>query len=387
MPARRHERRSRPASFRLCVALLAALLALSACGADDENDSGAATTATAPPSTTEGGERLARTDGDPRVETVATGLEVPWGIAFLPDGDALVTERPGRVRLLDAAGELRGEPVARIDVAAQGEGGLLGLALDPQFEDNRFVYLYFTTPDGMRLARYRFEDGRLSEDGVILGEIQAGPIHDSGRIAFGPDERLYIATGDAGRPQLAQDPDSRNGKFLRMTPEQYRGDGGEAEIFSLGHRNPQGLDWEPGSGRLVATEHGPTGDDEINAIREGRNYGWPRVTGTDHGDFAAPLVVYRETIAPSGATFVTQPGSAWTGDLLVAALRGEQLRRVALEGDGDRGEPLFEGRFGRLRTVAEAPDGSLYVLTSNRDGRGDPVAEDDRILRIVPPRG
>ena len=387
MPARRHERRARPASFRLCVALLAALLALPACGGDDENDSGAVTTATAPPSTTEGGERLARTDGDPRVETVATGLEVPWDIAFLPDGRALVTERPGRVRLLDAGGELRGEPVARIDVAAQGEGGLLGLALDPQFEDNRFVYLYLTAADGMRLARYRFEDGRLSEDAVILGEIQAGPIHDSGRIAFGPDERLYIATGDAGRPQLAQDPDSRNGKFLRMTPEQYRGDGGEAEIFSLGHRNPQGLDWEPGSGRLVATEHGPTGDDEINAIREGRNYGWPRVTGTDHGDFAAPLVVYRETIAPSGATFVTQPGSAWTGDLLVAALRGEQLRRVALEGDGDRGEALFEGRFGRLRTVVEAPDGSLYVLTSNRDGRGDPVAEDDRILRIVPPRG
>ncbi len=387
MLARRHDRRARPASFRLCLALLAALLALPGCGRDDENDSGAATTATAPPSTTEGGERLARTDGDPRVETVATGLEVPWDIAFLPDGRALVTERPGRVRLLDAGGELRGEPVARIDVAAQGEGGLLGLALDPQFEDNRFVYLYLTAADGMRLARYRFEDGRLSEDAVILGEIQAGPIHDSGRIAFGPDERLYIATGDAGRPQLAQDPDSRNGKFLRMTPEQYRGDGGEAEIFSLGHRNPQGLDWEPGSGRLVATEHGPTGDDEINAIREGRNYGWPRVTGADHGDFAAPLVVYRETIAPSGATFVTQPGSAWTGDLLVAALRGEQLRRVALEGDGDRGEPLFEGRFGRLRTVAEAPDGSLYVLTSNRDGRGDPVAEDDRILRIVPPRG
>ncbi len=381
-------------SSRLLLALLTALLALSACGGDDETGGAAGTTATTPPAapaaprtTTQRRERLARSDGAARVETVATGLEVPWDIALLPDGRALVTERPGRVRLLGADGRLRDEPLARVDVSAQGEGGLLGLALDPEFEDNRFVYLFFTTADGMRLARYRFRDGRLTEDAVILGDIEAGAIHDSGRIAFGPDERLYIATGDAGRPQLAQDPDSRNGKFLRMTPEQYRGEGGEAEIVSLGHRNPQGLDWEPGSDRLVATEHGPAGDDEINAIREGRNYGWPEVTGADHGDFAAPLVVYPETIAPSGATFVTRPGSSWTGDLLVAALRGEQLRRVPLDGNGDRGEALFEGRFGRLRTVVEAPDGSLYVLTSNRDGRGDPVAEDDRILRIVPPRG
>ena len=334
-----------------------------------------------PASTTQG-----REDGGAIVRTVASGLEVPWEIAFLPDGSALVTERPGRVRLLDTDGALREEPVARVDVSAEGEGGLLGLALDPAFEENRFVYLYYTTAEGMRLARHEFQGGRLTEDAVILGGIAAGPIHDSGRIAFGPDDRLYVLTGDAGQEALAQDEDSRNGKVLRLTPEQYRGAGGQPEMVSSGHRNPQGLDWEPGTGRLVATEHRPPGDDEINAIREGENYGWPEVTGEDHGDFTAPLAVYAKTIAPSGSTFVERRGSAWTGDYLVAALAGEQLRRVTFDGDRvTSDEPLFEGRFGRIRAVVEGPDGALYLLTSNRDGRGDPVAADDRILRVSPP--
>lgn len=325
--------------------------------------------------------------GGATVRTVATGLEVPWEIAFLPDGAALVTERPGRVRLLSAEGELRAEPVGRVDVAADGEGGLLGLALDPAFETNRFVYLYYTTAEGMRLARHRFSGGRLAEDAVILQDIQAGSIHDSGRIAFGPDRRLYVLTGDAGEEDLAQDEGSRNGKVLRLTPEQYRGDGGDPETVSLGHRNPQGLDWEPGTGRLVATEHGPSGYDEINVVRAGENYGWPEVTGEDHGDFAAPLAVYDETIAPSGSTFAEQPGSGWTGDYFVAALAGEQLRRLTIEGDRvTRNEPLFAGRFGRLRAVVEGPDGDLYLLTSNRDGRGDPTEDDDRICASRPRR-
>lgn len=367
----------------LLVLVLALAALLAGCGGEDEDGRPAAAsptpeaTATAPEQEPPAGQR---------VETVATGLEVPWEIAFLPDGSALVTERPGRVRLLTAAGTLRDEPVARIEVSAVGEGGLLGLALDPGFAENRFVYLYYTTADGMRVARHRYRDGRLTEEAVVLDGVVAGPIHDSGRIHFGPDDRLWIATGDAGRPDLAQDPGSLNGKFLRMSLEQVRGDGGRPEIVSLGHRNPQGFDWTA-DGRLLATEHGPSGDDEINAIRSGRNYGWPEVTGRDHGDFAAPLVVYEDTIAPSGATVVAAPGTAWSGDFLVAALRGRQLRRVRLEGGEpviDR--PLFEGRFGRLRTVVNGPDGALYVLTSNRDGRGSPVAEDDRILRITPPR-
>ena len=328
-----------------------------------------------------------------RVDTVATGLEVPWEIAFLPGGDALVTERPGRVRLLEADGGLREEPVATVDVSALGEGGLMGLALDPDFASSDLVYLYFTTAEGLRLERWRYTDGRLSREATLVSDIRAGPVHDSGRIAFGPDERLYVATGDAGDGELAQDDGSLNGKYLRLTPEQYRGDGEvRPQVVSKGHRNPQGFDWQPGTDRLISTEHGPSGGDgpqgydEVNEIREGADYGWPDAFGDDHEGFEAPLRVYEEAIAPSGATFVERDGSQWTGDYVFATLRGEALHRLRL--DGTRiveDQVLLEGEFGRLRTVVEGPDGALYVLTSNRDGRGSPAGEDDRILRVTPP--
>jgi glucose/arabinose dehydrogenase len=323
----------------------------------------------------------------PRVTTVARGLDIPWEIAFLPDGRALVTERPGRVRLLTRGGDLRGQPAARVAVSARGEGGLLGLAVDPRFERNRFVYLYYTTARGMRVARYRMRGDRLRRDRVILGGIAAGEIHDSGRIHFGPDGKLYIATGDAGVPDLSQRPGSRNGKFLRMAPRSFRGRGGRAEIVSRGHRNPQGFDWQPGTRRLVSTEHGPEGFDEINVIRKGANFGWPIVSGRDHGDFRRPIALYNPSIAPSGSTFVSRRGRAWSGDYLVASLRGEQLRRLVISRTGRvvRQRVHFRNRFGRLRAVTQAPDGSLYLLTSNRDGRGSPTGADDRILRVVPP--
>ncbi len=325
----------------------------------------------------------------PRVTTVARGLTVPWEIAFLPDGRALVTERPGRVRLLSADGKLQRRPVARVRVSADGEGGLLGLALDPRFgRSNRFVYLYYTTSSGMKLARYRFSGGRLRRDKVILGRIAAGPIHDSGRIAFGPDERLYVATGDAGDESLPQRPRSRNGKFLRLSPASYRGRGGSAQIFSRGHRNPQGFDWQPGTGRLVSTEHGPDTNDEVNVIRRGANYGWPLVNGPRHGRFVAPIATYSPSVAPSGATFVSRPGSAWTGDYLFATLVGEHIRRLEISRRGrvTAQQVLYRGRFGRLRAVVKAPNGSIYALTSNQDGRGAPNGADDRILRFRPPR-
>jgi glucose/arabinose dehydrogenase len=335
----------------------------------------------------------ARPSRRPRVRTVATGLEIPWEIAFLPNRSGLVTERPGRVRLLGADGRLRKRPVARVPVSAQGEGGLLGLALDPEFKRNRFVYLYYTTADGMRLERWRYSRGRLHRERSLVDGIAAGRVHDSGRIAFGPDRRLYVATGDSGDGELAQS-DSLNGKFLSLAPAQYRGDGGTPEIISRGHRNPQGFDWQPGTRRLIATEHGPTegldgpgGYDEVNRIVKGGNYGWPRVYGFDQSGFNAPLRVYRQPLAPSGASFVTRKGSAWTGDFIFACLRGEQLRRLRFRRDSITvDEPLLRGRFGRLRTVVEGPGGDLYVLTSNRDGRGVPGARDDRILRITPPR-
>jgi glucose/arabinose dehydrogenase len=329
-----------------------------------------------------------------RVTSVATGLEIPWEIAFLPDGRALVTERPGRVRLLGRDRELRREPVAHVQVSAVGEGGLLGLAVDPAFARNRFVYLYYTTAGGMRLERWRFSGGRLRRERSLVDGIAAGRIHDSGRIAFGPDRRLYVATGDSGDGELAQQTDSLNGKFLALSPAQYRGAGGRPEIISSGHRNPQGFDWEPGSRRLIATEHGPTegvdgpdGYDEVNRIVKGGNYGWPRVYGFNQAGFNAPLRVYRRPLAPSGAAFVTRRGSAWTGNFLFAALRGEQLRRLVFrDGHIVAEQALLRGRFGRFRTVVEGPDGALYALTSNRDGRGTPRTGDDRILRITPPR-
>lgn len=340
-------------------AALLCVLALAGCGGGDEPGSGSA--------------------GGPKVQTVATGLDTPWSIAWLPDRRALVTERPGRVRLLSASGELRDEPVGEVDVIESdgSESGLLGIAVDPEFADNGFVYLYRTTANGNEVARYRFADDRLTEDGVVVEGILAGPIHDGGRLAFGPDDRLYITTGETGDASLAQ-ADGLNGKVLRTAD--FRSDGVRPEIFTTGHRNVQGIDWEPGTDRLLITELGPDTGDEVNVLREGANYGWPDTDGE------RPLVNYEDVISPSGAAFVSRRGSSWTGDFVFANLGGEQLRRLSFDGERVSGdEALLEGDYGRLRDVAEGPDGALYVLTSNRDGRGNPDDEDDRIFRLTPP--
>jgi glucose/arabinose dehydrogenase len=192
---------------------------------------------------------------------LADGLEVPWDVAFLPDGRALVTERPGRVRLVERDGSLHREPVAVVETQAAGEGGLMGIATDPAFaQGRRYVYLYVTTVDGMELQRWRMAGDRLEREAVVLGGIRAGEIHDSGRIRFGPDRSLYVATGDAGQRELAQDSGSLNGKILRLTPQQYRGQTGRPEIVSLGHRNPQGLAWQPDNGS-------PVSDDDDRILR------------------------------------------------------------------------------------------------------------------------
>jgi glucose/arabinose dehydrogenase len=384
-------------------------VALTACGADAPTPSAGPVSPTAAPSrvATAAASPMASpvaspvanpegAAGGPQVDVFSSGLEVPWDLAFLPDGRMLVTERPGRVRLVERDGAVRAAPVARVAASAQGEGGLLGLDLDPQFaEGKRFAYLFVTTTQGMQVQRWRVEpDATMTRDTVVLGGIRAGRVHDSGRLRFGPDGNLYVATGDAGEGRLAQQRSSLNGKVLRLTPEQYRSSTDRPTVVSIGHRNPQGLDWEPGTGRLVITDHGPSGFDgpsccdEVDVVVAGGDYGWPQVFGRDHGRFRAPAMLWQQTIAPSGAAFVSRPGSSWTGSYVVAALRGRALHRLTLTGDRTTGEEvLLAGTYGRLRAVVEGPDGALYVTTSNRDGRGDPSAEDDRILRIVPPAG
>ena len=368
---------------------MGAAVTLAGCGGDEP----ARSTAAPPPPTAPTPSGLARSPGGPTVTTVARGLEIPWEIAFLPDGRALITERTGRLRLLSRDRRLLAAPVARIPVGG-GDGGLLGLAVDPDFPRNRFVYMYRTTPTGNEVFRSRLVGSRLLGRVTVLGGIPPGRYHDGGRIHFGPDRRLYVSTGDSGNGPRAQDRASLAGKFLRVRPTAYRGAGAvKPEIYSIGHRNPQGFDWEPGTGRLVASEHGPSGDDgphgldEINIVRRGANYGWPAAFGKRRRTgFTPPAVLYATAIAPAGATFVARPGSRWSGDLLVASLRGEQIRRVRLRGARALiDQPLFAGRYGRLRTVVEGPDGALYALTSNRDGRVAPRAGDDRVLRIVPP--
>jgi len=331
------------------------------------------------------------------VETFVSGLEIPWEMRFLPDGRIFVTERPGRVRVIEN-GQLRPEPVATIpDVAPVGEGGLLGMALHPDFANNHWIYFYYTYQSGggvaNKVVRYTETNNTLVDPVVILDGIPGAQIHDAGRLGFGPDGKLYITTGDAAQPELAQDTNSLAGKILRLNDDgsvppdnPFPG----SPVYSYGHRNPEGLAWEPGTNALYATEHGPSAHDEVNQIQPGANYGWPIMQGNEgpNNGYTLPVIESgTDTWAPSGATFVqgnTFP--QWTGSLLFGSLRGTTLWRLDIPGGGSPPnlEAIISGDYGRLRNVVEGPDGYIYILTSNRDGRGDPASDDDRILRIVP---
>jgi len=356
------------------AALLAALSAagLAACSSDQSADQPATSagnrpTSAASPSGTAAGQ----------VTVLASGLEIPWGIAFLPDGDALVTERnSARILRVPAGGGTPTEVQQLSEVDGDGEGGLLGIAVPPTYARDQLVYVYYSTADDNRIARMRL--GQPPRP-IVTGIPRSG-IHNGGRLVFGPDGYLYAGTGDASARGNSQDRNSLGGKILRMTPDGQPAPGNPfgTLVWSYGHRNVQGLVFDR-AGRLWASEFGQNRFDEINLIQPGRDYGWPVVEGaSDDPRFAAPLVTWPTSDAsPSGVTIA---GST----LYVAALRGERLWEVPLDGDRT-GTPHAElqGRYGRLRAVQLAPDGSLWILTSNRDGRGDPVGEDDRILRLT----
>ncbi len=327
---------------------------------------------------------------EPTVNVIVAGLEVPWALAFAPDGALYLTERPGRLRLV-RAGRLEPTPLATLLVAAVGESGLMGLALDPDFARTGRFYVCYTGGRNGRLTNrivmlQRGADGAVGEQRVLVDDLPGATFHDGCRLKFGPDGKLYATTGDAGESRLAQRRDSLAGKILRLNPDgSIPGDNpfpGSA-IYSLGHRNAQGLGWDT-RGRLIASEHGPSGfpggHDEINLIQPGANYGWPEVAGKGgQGRFVDPLVESgRDTWAPSGLAI-------HDGYVYVAALRGRRLLRMRLTADGV-GEVTawLVGTHGRLRDVVVGPDGALYITTSNRDGRGSPSAGDDRILRVMP---
>jgi glucose/arabinose dehydrogenase len=280
------------------------------------------------------------------------------------------------------------------DVFSEGEAGLLGMALHPDFAQNRFVYLVYTARVGSgavnRLVRYRELNQRLGERAVLVDNIRAATIHDGARLRFGPDGLLYMSMGDAADVSTSQDLGSLNGKILRFTDEGRTAPGNPfpSPIWSYGHRNPQGFDWAR-NGDLWETEHGPTGNDEVNLIQAGGNYGWPVITGSQtRAGMATPVLFFSPSIAPSGASFYR--GTAIAGfrdDFFAGTLAGQSLLRVRFDPADPRrvigNERLLQGRYGRLRDVVSGPDGHLYVSTSNRDGRNTPVADDDRVLRIV----
>ncbi|MCP3805005.1 PQQ-dependent sugar dehydrogenase [Allokutzneria sp. A3M-2-11 16] len=307
------------------------------------------------------------------VRTVVTKLAAPWGVAFLPDGSALVTERDS-TRVLSVRGTTATE-VARITEARpSGEGGLLGIAVSPRYATDGLVFVYYTAASDNRIARFKLGE---RPQPLVTGIPKAG-VHNGGRLAFGPDGLLYASTGDAGRTSLSQDRGSLGGKILRMTADGAPAPGNPfgSLVYSLGHRNVQGMAWDT-RGRMYASEFGQNRLDELNRIESGKNYGWPQCEGTCADPaFTNPLRTWSTTEAsPSGI-------AVYKDNVYLAALRGQALWQVPLNPDGSTGTPraLFRGEYGRLRDTAVAPDGTLWVLTSNRDGRGDPGPDDDRIL-------
>lgn len=322
------------------------------------------------------------------VQMIAQHLEVPWAIDIAPDGRIFFTERTGKIRIIDPEGKLLDEPAAYINAAQNGEAGLLGLTLHPDFAKNHLLYIYYTYSNGTavfnRVLQLKEKDNKMIESKVIIDGIPAAERNDGGRIKFGPDGKLYIATGDAGQPDLAQNAKSLAGKILRLNPDgsipkdnPFSG----SPVYSYGHRNVQGLAWDPITKQMYASEHGDVGNDEINLIKPGANYGWP-IEDCNAQKFEKPIVCFNPAVAPSGMIIASSNKLGYKGDILLATLRAQQLRVIDLHTNTQTN--ALTG-YGRIRDVIEAPDGTLYVTTSNRDNMAIPYQGDDKILKITQP--
>ncbi len=338
-----------------------------------------------------------------RVETVGSNLEVPWAFAFLPNGDLLFTERPGRVRIIEN-GKLKTEPIFPVpDVEPSGESGLMDISIHPNFAANKFVYLaYAYDNDGKRvkIVRYKYDGATFTAPQKIIENLPAATNHAGTRARFGSDGKLYITTGDATDKEIAQKTDSLGGKTLRLNDDgtipadnpfvedkNYR-----PEIWTVGHRNAQGLAWSA-DGLMFQTEHGPSGfdgrggGDEVNVVERGKNYGWAEISHDETKEgLISPLLEYTPACAPASAMFHDGKAfPAFKGNFFFGCLAGTRIVRVILDGRRViRQEDLLTDVYGRIREMAEAPDGTIYFSTSNRDGRGDAAENDDRIMRIVP---
>lgn len=339
-----------------------------------------------------------------KVEKILGNLEVPWSITFGPSGEMYFTERSGRLSVLPA-GAAKPVLIAEIDdVVHQGEGGLMGLALHPDFRSNGLLYLSYTFRFkgslANRVVRYKLTGRTLKDETIIVRYLPGSAVHNGCRLRFGPDGKLYVTTGDAADRAIAQDPASLGGKILRLNDDgsvppdnPWRG----SEIYALGFRNPQGIDWHPEKGLLFETEHGPSGfdgpggGDEVNIVERGGNYGWPVIHHREtKSGYHSPLLEYTPAVAPASGMFYRGTAfPAFRNNFFFGCLRGTKIQRVILDPGNPRvvvrEESLLEDEFGRIREIAEGPDGAIYFSTSNTS-RGRTTSDDDRILRIVPIR-
>ncbi|GGO57481.1 oxidoreductase [Streptomyces lasiicapitis] len=377
------------------VLAAAALLLATGCSSDDDGDPGGDKSAESSSAETGGaspsgdGADAPPEKGSAEVtKTLATGLKSPWGLAPLPGGDLLVSSRDeGTITRVDGESGEKTQVGTVPGVAAEGEGGLMGLALSPTYASDHQVYAYFTTDSDNRIARMLYDEKKpsgqqLGAPDTVFKGIPKGVIHNGGRIAFGPDKMLYAGTGETGETDLAQDKKSLGGKILRLTPDGEPAPGNpfaDSPVYSYGHRNVQGLDWDEDK-RLWASEFGQDTWDELNEIKAGDNYGWPEVEGKgDGGDgFHAPVAEWKTSEAsPSGVAYAK--GSVW-----MAGLRGQRLWRIPVRGVA--GEPKTEAflteKHGRLRTVVAAGGDKLWLVTSETDSRGTPEKGDDKILEV-----